>query len=243
MPAAMRSIVADALGSIGGEGLSHDDDRSRPSFPSRTRFWRANCRLSRSTTSAGRWPAICGGPGIPKSSTCSAISIRFAGGSSITTPIALLARVHARAARPAGGRDGALQPHQLRPSPAEGVHGEQADVGGLERGRAGRQAGGLFLGRVRPARVDPDLFRRPGRALGRPHQKRQRPGREPGRHRPVLRPGLFQAAARRDRLAARGIHRHQGRERADGAGPLARGQADHRPRRYAHRRRCSPRCG
>ena len=158
-------------------------------------------------------------------------------------PIALLReftpeRLAARAAE-----DGALQPHQLRPSPAQGVHGEQADLGGLERRRARRQAGRLFLGRVRPARIDADLFRRPRRAFRRSHQECQRPGREPGRHRPVLRSGLFQAATRRQRLAARRIPRHQGRERADGAGPLA-GRASRSP--FASTpapARCLPRSG
>ncbi len=43
--------------------------------------------------------------------------------------------------------------------------------------------------------VDPDLFRRSRCAVGRSHQKCQRFGREPCGYRPVLRSGLFQAAA------------------------------------------------
>ena len=59
------------------------------------------------------------------------------------------------------------------------------------------QAGRLFLGRVRHPRVHADLLGRPGRALRRPHQECQRPGRAAGGGRSVLRPGLFQAASRR----------------------------------------------
>ncbi len=70
------------------------------------------------------------------------------------------------------------------------------------RRRAGLQAGGLFFGRVRHSRVGADLFRRLGRAFGRPYQECQRPGRAAGGHRLVLRPGLFQAASRHRRLSA-----------------------------------------
>ena len=66
---------------------------------------------------------------------------------------------------------------------------------------------GLLLGRVRPARVAPDLLRRPRRAGRRSHQERLRPRHPAGRHRPVLRPGLLPAAARPQRLAARGVPR------------------------------------
>ena len=45
-------------------------------------------------------------------------------------------------------------------------------------------AGGLLLGRVRPAREPADLLRRPGRAGRRPPQERQRPGHPADRHRP-----------------------------------------------------------
>ena len=69
--------------------------------------------------------------------------------------------------------------------------------------RARLAAGRLFLRRVRHARIGADLLRRPGRALGRPHQERQQPGRAAGGDRPVLRPGLFQAAPRRQRLSSR----------------------------------------
>ncbi len=51
----------------------------------------------------------------------------------------------------------------------------------------------------------------------------------------VLRPGLFQAAPRHQRLAERGVSRHEGREPADGARPGGRRQADHRPHRHPQR--------
>ena len=53
----------------------------------------------------------------------------------------------------------------------------------------------------------PDLFRRPGRAGRRSHQERIRSGHSAGRHRPVLRPGIFPPAARSRRLAAGRVHR------------------------------------
>ena len=74
--------------------------------------------------------------------------------------------------------------------------------GATHAGVLGLEAGRLFLRRVRHARIAADLLRRPGRALGRPHQERQRAGRAAGGHRPVLRPGLFQAAPRRRTAAS-----------------------------------------
>jgi hypothetical protein len=65
-----------------------------------------------------------------------------------------------------------------------------------QRRRPAAAAGGLFLRRVRPARVAAHLLRRPGRARRRPHQERVRPRHSAHRHRPVLRPGLLSAAAR-----------------------------------------------
>ncbi len=50
-------------------------------------------------------------------------------------------------------------------------------LGGGQRRRALLAAGRLFLGRVRPARVAADLFRRPGRSGRRPFQECERPGR------------------------------------------------------------------
>ena len=69
--------------------------------------------------------------------------------------------------------------------------------GARARRRAAGAAGRVLLGRVRPARIAADLFRRPGHPGRRPHQERLRPGRPPGRHGAVLRPGLFPPAPRR----------------------------------------------
>ena len=74
--------------------------------------------------------------------------------------------------------------------------------GATHAGVSAAPAGGLFLGRVRPARVPPDLFRRLGRSGRRSHQERFRSGHSAGRHRVVLRPGLFPPAAGSRRLAA-----------------------------------------
>ena len=167
----------------------------------------------------GAWPATCGGAGTRRSSISSAISIRSAGGSSTTT--------RSRCSRE-------FTPERLEMRAAELVLYSRINHayrrlkeylanthtwGRTHAGVLGSQAGGLLLGRVRHPRIGADLLRRPGRALGRPHQERQRPGRAAGGHRPVLRPGLFQAAPRRRRLAARRVSRHEGREPADGAGP------------------------
>ena len=113
--------------------------------------------------------------------------------------------------------------------------GRSPAVGTDPRRRARLEARGLFLPGVRRPRVGAHLFRRLGRALRRPHQERQRAGRAAGGHRAVLRPGLFQAASRHQRLAARRVSRHEGREPADGAGLGHRRQADHRAHRHPHR--------
>ena len=140
-------------------------------------------------------------------------------------------RDDARAAGRAGGRDGALHAHQPGPSPAQGIPEQHAQHLGRPRNRRARLAAGrLFLRRVRPARIGADLLGRPGRALGRPHQERQQPGRAARGRRPVLRPGLFQAASRRQRLPAGRVSRHARRKPADGAGDRRRRQAGHRSR-------------
>ena len=120
---------------------------------------------------------------------------------------------------------------------------ETPHVGPHARRRARLEAGGLLLARVRRPRVGADLLRRSGRALRRPHQERQRAGRAAGGRRAVLRPGLFQAAPRHQRLAARGVSRHEGREPADGARPGRRRQADHRRASTPAPASCWPRCG
>ena len=68
--------------------------------------------------------------------------------------------------------------------------------GGMQCRRAVGPARGLFLGRVWPARIGADLFRRLGHFVGRPHQERLGPGNSADWHRPVLRSGIFPPAAR-----------------------------------------------
>ena len=64
----------------------------------------------------------------------------------------------------------------------------------------------------------PDLFRRPGRPGRRSHQERVRSRYPAGRHRALLRPGIFPAAARPERLAAGRLPAHGRQPAADGAG-------------------------
>ncbi len=90
---------------------------------------------------------------------------------------------------------------------------------------------GVFLGGVRAARIAADLFGRPGRAGRRPHQERIGPGHSAGRRGAVLRAGIFSAAARRRRLAARGLHRNRRRHAPDA-------DCDRSERRAGDRRDC-----
>ena len=92
-------------------------------------------------------------------------------------------------------RTGAARPHQLRVSPPAGISAGGSHLGRDACRRSAAAAGGVFLRRVRIARIASDLFRRLGRARRRPHQERVRPGHSADRHRSVLRPGLFPAAA------------------------------------------------
>ena len=92
----------------------------------------------------------------------------------------------------------AAQPDQLRLPPHAGVPEVDAHVGRAPRRRAVGAAGRLLLGRVRPARVAADLLGRPRHPGRRPHQERVGPRHPARRRRPVLRPGLFPAAARLD---------------------------------------------
>ena len=55
--------------------------------------------------------------------------------------------------------------------------------------------------------------------------------------------GYFKQHLDAERLSTRGISRHQGRKRADGAGPRSGGQARHRARSTPAPANCWPRCG
>ena len=129
---------------------------------------------------------------------CSASSIRRCGASCDNNPIALLAADSDRQARGARVAARAAQPHQLRLPPDAGVPELDAHLGRAARRRAVGAAGRVLLGRVRPARIAADLLRRPRHPRGRSHQERVRPRHPARRRRPLLRPGLFPAAARRD---------------------------------------------
>ncbi len=78
------------------------------------------------------------------------------------------------------------------------------DTYGKNRGRRGpAKTGGLFLGRIRISRINPELFRRPRHSLRRPLQISQRSRPEFRRHRLALSPRLFPAGDRQGRHPAR----------------------------------------
>ena len=134
-------------------------------------------------------------------------------------------RDSARDARTPRGRAGAARPHQLRLSPPAGISAGGPDLGRDACRRPAAASGGVFFRRVRTARIASDLFRRLGRARRRSHQERFGPGHSAGRHRSVLRPGLFPAAPGQERLAA-------GRVSSDRSQPAAHGTG-HRNQRPA----------
>ncbi len=127
-------------------------------------------------------------------------------------------RRHARGTRVAAG---AAQPNQLRVSPPGGVPAVHADLGRAPRRRPVGEAGRVLLRRVRPARVDSDLLRRPRDPGGRSHQECVGPWHPADRSRPVLRPGLLPAAAGHGRMAAGGLSQRRASADADGAGAPA----------------------
>ena len=90
---------------------------------------------------------------------------------STTTRSPLLAACRSTSSRSAAAV-GAAQPDQLcLPADAASIW-KREDLGSAQCRRALGAAGGLFFGRVRPARIGADLFRRPGHPVGRPHQER-----------------------------------------------------------------------
>ena len=103
-----------------------------------------------------------------------------------------------------GARIGAVpsQSDQLRVQATAGVSGRRAHVGRASCGRSLGSSGSVLFGGVRPPRIDPDLLRRSRDSGRRPREERVRPGHPARRRGPVLRPGVFQTAARLERLAA-----------------------------------------
>ena len=122
----------------------------------------------------------------------------------------------------------AAQPHQLRLSAAAGVPRLAPHVGRPRMPASSGAAGGVLLGRVRPARVAADLLGRPGHPGGRPHQER----------RPTSAcrwsaiglfydQGYFRQRLDRARLAAGGLPGHRAPRAADRAGIEVGRPADH----------------
>ena len=164
---------------------------------SSARRGRSGCSSRRRTSGCARWPRTSGGAGTTTPRRSSATSIRCCGGSSAHNPVALLQRIdidelHERASQ--------LVLHSRINYAYRRMQEYLSSTrpGAPARRRAVGAAGRVLLGGVRPARVDPDLLRRPRHPGRRPHQGRLRPRHAAGRHRPVLRPGLLPAAARHD---------------------------------------------
>ena len=159
-------------------------------------------------------------------------------------PIALLARVHARAAGRAGRRDGALQPHQLRPSPAEGIPGQHADVGAPRTPACWARKPVAYFSAEFGMHESVPIYSGGLGVLSGDHIKSAS-----GLGVPLVAIGLFydQGYFKQhlddDGYQQRRISRHQGRKPADGAGPRRRRQADHGPRSTPAPGRCSPRSG
>ena len=123
-----------------------------------------------------------------------------------------------RQARGAGLAARAAQPHQLRLSPAAGVPALEEHLGSAPCRRPLGASGRLLLRGVRHPRVAADLLGRPRHPRRRSHQERVGSRHSARRRRPVLRPGLLQAAARSRRMAARGLHRRRSPVAPDPAG-------------------------
>ena len=160
----------------------------------------------------------CGGAGTTTPPACSASSIRRCGGVVDNNPVALLQRIPIERIEE---RASELALHSRINYAYRRMHeylNSTPHLGQPARRRALGAAGRLLLGRVRAARVDSDLLGRPRHPGRRSHQERLRPRRAAGRRRPLLRPGLLPAAARRGRLAARGLHQRRPRPAADRTG-------------------------
>ena len=91
-------------------------------------------------------------------------------------PLALLQCVSGRSDRAARVAARACTAASTRPTGGCRIPRVEAHLGCPPRERPGRAAGRLFLRRVRPSRVDSDLFGRARRSCRRPSQERVRPG-------------------------------------------------------------------
>ncbi len=161
---------------------------SRPPAPSSRRSsaqarTHRTVRGARASPARGAGPATCGGAGTTTRSACSARSIRCCGASSTTTRSRCsstfpIARLEERAS--------ALLLHSRINYAYRRMQEHLTSTrtwGAQTRGRALGTAGRVFLGRVRPARVGADLFRRPRHSRGRSHQSGFGPRHPAGRRR------------------------------------------------------------
>ena len=110
-------------------------------------------------------------------------------------------------------------------APAKSTTAYLAAASGRSAAVANAHAGGVFFHGVRLARLHADLFRRPGRALGRSSEGLERRAAAAGGRGSAVSEGLLPANARSRRLAA-GTH-------AGERFLLASGHAGHRRRRRA----------
>ena len=133
-------------------------------------------------------------------------------------PIALLRADSAGTSRRTRVRARAAQPHQLRIPAHAGAPDVDPHLGSGACRRALGPARRLFLGRVRPARVGADLFWRPRHTRRRSHQGGLRSRHPADWRRPLLRPGIFHAARRPERLPAGRLPRHRQLAPANRAG-------------------------
>ena len=159
-------------------------------------------------------------------------------------PIALLARVHARAAGRAGRGDGALQPHQLRLPPAEGVHGQHADLGPHATPACWARKPVAYFSAEFGMHESVPIYSGGLGVLSGDHIKSAS-----GLGVPLVAIGLFydqgyfKQQLDDDGWQQRRVPRHEGREPADGAGPSTRRASRSPSRSTPATARCSPRCG
>ena len=186
------------------------------------------------------WRRTCGGGRGTRSRPAS--SARLIGcGECDHNPIVLLQENAGQPTRGTGVPALAARAHQVCLPPHAGVPPVEAHLGSAACERPGGAASRLLLGRIRAARIAADRSRRALASSPVITEERLRPRYSAGRHRALLRPGLFPAAPRCQRLAARGLHRRRRPPAAHTAGDVQR-HAAHGGDRHA-RAGCWPACG
>ncbi len=136
-------------------------------------------------------------------------------------PVKLLGVIAQSKLATAASDDGFLA-HMNRVYTAYKAHIDQTGWFAESARRKERIARRLFLGRVRPARIAADLFRRPGNSRGGPSQERQRTGAAAPGRRAALSQRLFPAVFVGRRMAAGGVSGAGFLQSADSAGSLYR---------------------